>query len=321
MPRTGPPGRPPQPAAGAPQGPPPPQAWGPPGGPGDGGGYASPIPVVRTHLGHAIASEWTKIRSVRSTVWTLGIMFLLVVGIGFLTALGLSGDDDGYVDMPLLGGGLFGLMLGQLAIITLGVLVITSEYGTGMIRTTMTACPRRGRVLLAKGLIFFGLAFVMTTAACSLTALINSALLGGQTVGPDQYVPENLRESVQDGELVATGGEWLGATVGAGLYVALLGLLSLAVGAMLRHSAGAITTMMGVVLLPLVLALFMQGESLRDVQEALLEYSPLNGLASLFHMPMQGEGDATGWPLLGLLALVTAAALAGAQALLAKRDV
>ena len=63
--------------------------------------------------------------------------------------------------------------------------------------------------------------------------------------------------SIQDGKVVADSGQWLGATVGAGLYVALLGLLALAVGALLRHSAGAITTMLGVVLLPLVLALFM----------------------------------------------------------------
>ena len=74
-------------------------------------------------------------------------MFLLVVGIGLAIALGLRErtPHSTYVDMPVLSGGLFGLMLGQLCIITLGVLVITSEYGTGMIRTTMTACPQRGR--------------------------------------------------------------------------------------------------------------------------------------------------------------------------------
>jgi hypothetical protein len=279
--------------------------------------YASPIPVRRTHLGHALASEWTKIRTVRSTVWTLGIMLVLVIGVGFLTALGLSSEE--WVGMPLLSGGLFGLMLGQICIFTLGVLVITSEYGTGMIRTTFTACPQRGRVFSAKAIVFFLLAFVTTTAACTLTALIQSSMLSGQTVPSYASDDPIMKDSLQGGELVATGGQWLGATVGAGLYVALLGLLSLAVGTLLRHSAGAITTMLGVVLLPLLLALFMQSESLRDVQEKLIEYSPLNGLAALFQIPMNGEG--TGWNLLGALAGVTAAALAGAYAVLSARDV
>lgn len=295
-------------------------ATAPPPGPPVAGGYASPIPLKRTHLGHAIVSEWTKIRSVRSTVWTLGVMFLLVVGIGLLTASLLSGGT--FTGMPLLAPGLFGLMLGQICIITLGVLVITSEYGTGMVRTTMTACPKRGRVLIAKALIFFLLAFVMTTVACSVTALINSALLSDQEVPEYVQRVDELQKYVQDGQVVADSGQWLGATVGAGLYVALLGLLALAVGSLLRHSAGAITTMLGLVLLPLVLALFMGGEKLKDVRDFLMEYSPLNGLASLFRIPMATDDpNTTGWPLLGILAGVTVAVLVVAYALLNKRDV
>ncbi|MDT0380816.1 ABC transporter permease [Streptomyces sp. DSM 42041] len=283
-------------------------------------GTAGQAALPRTHLGHALASEWTKIRTVRSTMWTLGVMFVIVVGIGFLMALAFSGSSNRFVTTPLLGGGLFGLMLGQICVITLGVLVITSEYGTGMIRTTMTACPVRGRVLLAKALVFFLVAFVMTTLAAGLTALIQAGMLGGAEVPPDAMVSEGLRESVVNGELTATGGEWLGATVGAGLYVALLGLLSLSVGAMLRHSAGAITAMLGVVLLPMLVAIFLPA-SLSDLQDGLLEYSPLNGLASMFQMPFQGDVGTTGWPLLGLLAVVSGAALAGAYAALANRDV
>jgi hypothetical protein len=248
-------------------------------------------------------------------MWTLGIMFILVVGIGSLTAIGLSNSDA--VQMPLLAGGLFGLMLGQVCIITLGVLVITSEYGTGMIRTTLTACPSRSRVLTAKAIVFFLLSFVMTTVATGLTALVHSSMLGGRQ--PYEYA-EIPKGSIVSGEVVATGSEWLGATVGAGLYVALLGLLSLAVGAMLRHSAGAITTMLGVVLLPLLLTLFMVTESLQGTREKLVEYSPLNGLASLYRIPMDG-GDGTGWDLLWILAGVTAAALIAAYTLLEQRDV
>ncbi|AXK37513.1 ABC transporter permease [Streptomyces armeniacus] len=286
-----------------------------------GGGYSSPIPITKTNIGHAIASEWTKIRSVRSTMWTLGLMFALVVGVGLLSAVGLAAEDGGYIDMPLLAGGLFGLMLGQICIITLGVLVVTSEYGTGMIRTTLTACPQRGRVLMAKALIFFLLAFVMTTLACVLTAMIQSAMLSGQTVKPGIPVNDLVEDSIENGELIATSNEWLDATVGAGLYVALLGLLSLAVGSLLRHSAGAITAMMGIVLLPPILSAFMIGESLKPIRDGLMDYSPLNGLATLFGIPMSNESNASGWPLLGILAGVTAAALTAAYALLNTRDV
>lgn len=302
------PGTPPAPA-GHPAGWPPPQA-----------GAVPAHPLPRTHLGHALASEWTKIRSVRSTMWTLGVMFVVVVGIGFLMALAFDSTDRRYVTTPLLGGGLSGLMLGQICIITLGVLVITSEYGTGMIRTTMTACPTRGRVLLAKAIVFFLVAFVMTTLAAALSALIQVGMLGGARVQQGGFVAEGLEGSVVNGQQIATGGEWLDSTVGAGLYVALLGLLSLSVGAMLRHSAGAITTMLGVVLLPMLVALFLPG-SLADLRDGLLEYSPLNGLAAMFRMPFQGQMGESGWPLLGLLAAAAVIALAGAYAALAKRDV
>lgn len=259
-----------------------------------------PAPGGSAHFGHAMLSEWTKIRSVRSTVWTLGVMLVVVIGVGLLITWAMSGT--GTTGLPALSPGLFGLMLGQICVIALGVLVISSEYGTGMIRTTVTACPNRARVLLAKATVFFLLAFAMTTAACTVTALVNSAALGGGKAAPDSD-------------------QWLGATVGAGLYVALLGLLSLAVGALLRHSAGAITTMMGVLLLPIVLSMVMITESLQPVREKIMEYSPLNGLASLYRLPMSQDIHATGWPLLGILAAVTAVVLGAAVALLHQRDV
>ena len=281
-----------------------------------GPGTPPPGTVDRAHFGHAVASEWTKIRSVRSTMWTLGVMLLLVVGIGALVAIGMSTSE--YMTQPLLSGGMFGLLLGQMAIITLGVLVVTSEYGTGMIRTTMTACPQRGRVLLAKSVVFFLVSFVLTTVASTLIAVLDWALLKDLPV-PQFYDHASDGPNVVGGHVVASGGDWLGATVGAGLFVALLGLLSLAVGAMLRHTAGAVTTMLGVVLLPIIVSLFLFTDGTRTLRKELQEYSPLNGLASLYRMPLQGDGH--GWMLLGLLAAVTLGALIGAYGLLTKRDV
>ncbi|MFE0257188.1 ABC transporter permease [Streptomyces sp. NPDC059010] len=263
--------------------------------------YTSPIPVVRTHLGHALSSEWTKIRSVRSTMWTLGVFVLLVVGIGLAAAalVAANSGEGGLEGESPLGLGFFGLLLGSMCIITLGVLTTASEYGTGMIRTTMTACPSRGRVLVAKSIVFFSVAFVVTLASSVLVALADVALV-------------DAREP--------TGSEWLKGTVGISLYIALLGLLSLVVGSIIRHSAGAITIMIGVLLAPLVIALFMFSESLKDLQQALFEYSIPNQL-SVFYAQSLSQSGPSGWDPLWIMLAITAAVFAGAYFLLEKRDV
>ncbi|MFD7767684.1 ABC transporter permease subunit [Streptomyces sp. NPDC059787] len=265
-------------------------------------GYTSPIPVVRTHLGHALASEWTKIKSVRSTMWTLGVFALLVVGIGLLTGLVVSSADPDMGGESPLSLGFFGLLLGGMCIITLGVLTTASEYGTGMIRTTMVACPSRGRVLVAKALVFFLLAFVVTLVCASLIGFLHVALL-------EEY---NAKDP--------SGEEWLKGTVGVSLYVALLGTLSLAIGSIIRHSAGAITIMIGAVLAPLVIALFMFSSSLEDVQQALFEYSIPNQM-SIFYANSLTESGPSGWDPLWIMLIATGVALGGAFALLQKRDV
>ncbi|GAB1337872.1 ABC transporter permease subunit [Streptomyces sp. E-15] len=271
-----------------------------PGGPYPG--YTSPIPVVRTHLGHALASEWTKIRSVRSTIWTLGVFVLLVVGIGLLAGAVVSrssSEMDGQSPLQL---GFFGLLLGSMCIMTLGVLTTASEYGTGMIRTTMTACPSRGRVLAAKAIVFFAVAFVITLAAVSFVAMVQNSMVRGNGAG------------------TPTGAEWFKATVGVSLYIALLGLLSLLVGSVIRHSAGAITIMIGALLAPLVIALFMFSESLSKVREWLLEYSIPNQL-SVFYANSLSDSGPSGWDPLWIMLGLTAVAYAGAYALLRSRDV
>ncbi|MFD4990283.1 ABC transporter permease [Streptomyces sp. NPDC058374] len=260
--------------------------------------YTSPIPVRRTHLGHALASEWTKIRSVRSTVWTLGVFALLVVGIGLLVANQTSGAD--YADVPYTIPAFFGLLLGQICLITLGVLVVTSEYGTGMIRTTFTAAPQRHRVLAAKILVFFALAFVVSAVSITLVGLAASAM--NETAG-------------------GAGEDWGTSVLTGALYVSLLGVLGLAFGSMLRHSAGAITTMLGVVLVPAIMPAFlMMSASLRGLGEKMLEYNAPNSLSALFGIPMY-NGASDGIPQLLVLVGVTVVAVGGAFALLEKRDV
>ncbi|MFJ9351844.1 ABC transporter permease [Streptomyces sp. NPDC101237] len=266
-------------------------------------GYTSPIPVVRTHLGHAIASEWTKIRSVRSTIWTIGVFVLLVVGIGLLAGavVSSSASTDDLSGESALSLGFFGLLLGSMCIITLGVLTTASEYGTGMIRTTMVACPSRARVLAAKAIVFFGVAFVITLATSAFVAMTQVSMLSDVARTP-------------------TGAEWLKGTVGVSLYIALLGLLSLVIGSIIRHSAGAITIMIGAVLAPLVIALFMFSQSLEKVRTALFEYSIPNQL-SVFYSNSLSDSGPSGWDPLWIILLTTAVASGAAYLLLEKRDV
>ncbi|MFE5030329.1 ABC transporter permease subunit [Streptomyces sp. NPDC056683] len=266
-------------------------------------GYVSPIPVVRTNLGHAIASEWTKIRSVRSTIWTLGVFVLLVIGIGLLAGavVSNSSSSDDLSGSNALSLGFFGLLLGSMCIITLGVLTTASEYGTGMIRTTMVVCPSRARVLAAKAIVFFAVAFVITLAASAFVAMTQVSMLSDIARTP-------------------SAGEWLKGTVGVSLYVALLGLLSLIIGSIIRHSAGAITIMIGAVLAPLVIALFMFSSSLEKVRTALFEYSIPNQL-SVFYSNSLGSSGPSGWDPLWIILGVTAVAFAGAYVLLERRDV
>jgi hypothetical protein len=235
-------------------------------------------------------------------MWTLGVFVLLVIGIGTLTGVVVANSDPALSGESPLGLGFFGLLLGSMCIITLGVLTTASEYGTGMVRTTMVACPSRGRVLAAKGIVFFLVAFVVTLVSASLVAFLHVAMLEG------------------DGVKSPSGGEWLKATVGMAAYIALLGLLSLAVGSVIRHSAGAITIMIGAVLAPLVIALFMFSESLSAVRDALLEYSIPNQL-SVFYSASLSQSGPSGWDPLWIILGATAVAFAAAFALLEKRDV
>lgn len=264
------------------------------------GFYTSPIPVRPATLGDAVASEWTKIRSVRSTMWTLGVMIVLLFGVGVLSAVAVSVSDSDMGSTPVLSLGFFGVLLGSICVITLGVMTIASEYGTGMIRTTLTACPSRARVLSAKAIVFFLLTFVLTTVMTTIVALVQTSMLDGPA---------------------PSGKEWLSGTVGVGLYMATLGLLSLAVGALIRHSAGAITLMIGLVLLPLVLAIFMFASSLATLQEWLLTYSIPNQLSVFYDTSVSASDGLSGWDPLWLMLVVTAVALGGAYLSMNKRDV
>ncbi|MGW0364147.1 ABC transporter permease [Streptomyces sp. NPDC002990] len=266
--------------------------------------YSSTLPTPRPHLGHALASEWTKLVSVRSTLWTLGALVVTVVGIGLLFVT--QTNDGDYARMPFTTPALFGLLIGQLAVMVLGVLTITSEHGTGLIRTTFTAAPDRHRVLTAKYLVFGITAFVATAGSVAVVGLAAAIVHNGPAAGPH------------------ASGEWQGGLAGS-FYVTLLGVLALAVGALVRHSAGAIAMMLGFVTLPPVIgAMLSVWEAAAPLGRGVLEYNAPVALMQLFGMPTAaspGQAAPSDWSHMLLIISVTGAAVAASYAVVGRRDV
>ncbi len=265
--------------------------------------YSSPLPTPRPHLGHAVASEWTKLVSIRSTLWTLGSLVLTVVGVGLLFVSQTSDED--YAGITFTTPALFGLLVGELAVMVLGVLTITSEHGTGLARTTFTAAPDRYRVLTAKYLVFSLTAFVTTTLSVFVVGIAASLLHNGAAAGPH------------------AAHEWLGALLGC-LYVTLLGVLALAIGALVRHSAGAIAVMLGVVTLPPVIgAMLMSWEAVAPVGRVILQRNVPVALSQLFGMAEGGDLGAAPSNLshMVLIVLVAGGAVAASYLSVGRRDV
>ncbi|WP_030789375.1 ABC transporter permease subunit [Streptomyces sp. NRRL S-920] len=167
-----------------------------------------------------LKSEWTKIRSVSSTVWTLGLAVVVTVALGALISI-LSKNDYDSLDArdKLTFDATFisfaGMSLGQLAMIVFGVLVVSNEYSTGMIRTSLAAVPQRGAFLFGKVLVATLLAFVVGLATSFIAFFVGQAMLGP------------YRAAIGDPGV-------LRAVIGGGLYMTLIAMFSMGVAAMLR---------------------------------------------------------------------------------------
>jgi ABC-2 type transport system permease protein len=178
-----------------------------------------------------LRSEWTKIYSVRSTVWTLLTAVVVMLGLGAI----ISGATAGLGDRAALTDpttvSLAGAPFAAVVVASLGVLLISGEYRTGMIRTTLVAVPRRLRMLAAKTAVFAAVAFGVSLVMSFASFFVGQALLGEKATALD--APGVLR-----------------SVVGCALYIAAGGLFGLALGTLVRHTAGGIVA---VVLLTLVL--------------------------------------------------------------------
>ncbi|SDS65328.1 ABC transporter permease subunit [Jiangella sp. DSM 45060] len=179
----------------------------------------------RLTFGRILDAEWTKIRTVRSTVWTLTSLFVLSVGLTALICWGVAGElADDSAGEPVGAFVTWGLMFGQLAALVLGILVATAEYSSGMIRTTLAAAPRRWSVLAAKTTVLTALLLVLGAITSTVAILAGNFFLDREGIGFSLSDPDVLR-----------------TMAGGGLYLAVLGVFGLGLGLLMRHTAGAVT--------------------------------------------------------------------------------
>lgn len=225
-------------------------------------------------FGGVVRSEWTKLHSVRSTWWAFGVLFALTVGIGAQVSSSLSfGGIDAVITRDASQSlAAYAITVstdfGALVVSVLGVLVIAGEYGSGMIRSTLVAVPRRLPVLVAKALVVAIATFAVSVAALAVTAPVSAALLAGNDVEVELGDPRY----------------WLALLGGAGYLVA-VGLIAFALGAIIRNTAGGIAVALGLVLAaPLVLGL-MIGLAPQTWVENLAMILPSNAGRVLFEYP------------------------------------
>jgi len=180
-----------------------------------------------------VRAEWTKLRSVRSTYWTIVAAAAAMIGLaGLISAVFVNrynqmspADKASFHPVAF---SLSGIFLAQLAIGVLGVLVITAEYSTGSIRSTLAAVPQRRLVLVTKAAVFATVTATVGIASSFAAFFVGQSILSGKGIQAHISDPGALR-----------------AVIGAGLYLAVLGLLALGLGTLIRHSAGAIASLFG----------------------------------------------------------------------------
>jgi ABC-2 type transport system permease protein len=312
-----------------------------------------PPAAGRAGLRGAIASEFTKLRSVRSTYWTLGGLFIVSVGLGLAITAGTAANmasnpqNKAGFDATQISLGAF-FELGQLIIAVIGAMVITSEYSTGMIRTSLTAQPRRGVVYAAKGIAFTAVTLVISIVTAFVAFFTGQAMYSGKGVAASLFhtvtIPANAMVnclgggggSVPDnsgpgaapgcGHLVVTfsgtdvisASTVLTAIVGTALFVTIVALISFGVGSIVRHTAGTITIVIALMFIVPILEQTLPSDWRNDIMRFLPDAA--NQVVST---TIAGNGPGhlwSAWPQLGVTALWALVLVGIGAYLFRKRD-
>jgi hypothetical protein len=238
--------------------------------------------------------EWIKLRSLRSTWWALALA--VAGGIGIAVAVGVNTKDAA---ADLTNNALAGISLGLLLIGVLGVLVMTGEYSSGMIRATLAAIPNRPLVLAAKAAVFGAVALAVGEAVAFIAFFAGGAALPHRVAAPTLDQPGVLR-----------------AVVMGGAGYCLIGLIGLGLGAIIRHTPAAIAVLVG--------GVYVLAQAVAAFANSIMAYLPIAIVAnSLSAVEPVGDGQVqflSPWAGLGMLCLYAAVTLVAGAWLLARRD-
>jgi hypothetical protein len=262
-------------------------------------------PAYRVTGRHVLRSEWTKLWSLRSTWITLGLGLVFLVAFGLISAARYKSNissgqplDEDFAGATALNLSLFGTNFAQLALGVLGVLVTAGEYSTGMIRSTLTGVPRRLPVLWSKSAVFGVVALLVGVIGAFLAFVFGSAIVAGTPAAMTLSDTGVLR-----------------SLLGAGLYLGLVGVIGVALGALLRSVAGGISVLVAaLMLIPGLISLLP-----KSWQGDISPYLPSNAGQSMFALTHDATSLAPGAGLLVFLGW-TVLLLAGAAYRLARSD-
>ena len=305
-----------------------------------------PPATGRAGLRGAIASEFTKIRSVRSTYWTLAALLVVSIGLGAAIAGGTSAS---FSHNPANKAGFDATQtsliaffeIGQLIIAVIAALAITSEYSTGMIRTSLTAQPRRGTVYAAKAIVLTSLTLIVSLVTSFIAFFVGQALLSSSGVSASLFhsvtIPQNANVTCpQKGagggggglppgcKVVFSGTDVISPTtvllaiIGCALFVTLVAIIAFGVGAIVRHTAAAIAIAIAALFIIPVLEQALPNDWRWDIMRFLPDAA--NRVVSV---TISGSDDPhlwSAWPQLGVTALWAAALVAAGAYLFRKRD-
>jgi len=305
-----------------------------------------PSATGRAGLRGAIASEFTKIRSVRSTYWTLAALLVVSIGIGAAitagTAASFSHNPANKAGFDATQISLIAFFeIGQLIIAVIAALAITAEYSTGMIRTSLTAQPRRGTVYAAKAIVLTSLTLIVSLVTSFIAFFVGQALLSSSGVSASLFhsvtIPQNANVTcpqqgaggggggLPPGCKVAFSGTYvispstvLIAIIGCALFVTLVAIIAFGVGAIVRHTAGAIAIVIAALFIIPVLEQALPNDWRWDIMRFLPDAA--NRVVSVTIGSNANPHLWSAWPQLGVTAIWAAALLAGGAYLFRKRD-
>ena len=267
-------------------------------------GLLGPVPAGHYGWRGTVGSEWTKLTSVRSSVWALLTTAVLGVGLGAIvtTAQVSRWSTRTLAEQAAFDptrSSLAGLLFAQLAIGVLGVLVVSAEYSTGTIRATFSAVPRRWLVLASKCALFGFVALVVGEAVSFVAFLLGQQILSGTTPTASLSDPSALR-----------------AVFSGGLYLFALGLLALGLGFVIRHTPAAISTFVGLMFVLPIISDLLPSSLSTDLERFLPQNIGTVMLTAHYH----GTDTLGPWTSFALLCAYAAAALVAGEILLGRRD-